>query len=361
MSRGIVRQKSTICLHKIVFSISPCGTYVVVTPSPSVKALALNVRLGRWNRKHKNWLGWCNQYIQIPWFLSDFTSWYSSFEIRSENNDSVCVPIFLPWQITFFAAKIVCCHNTGLVIFAALVVAIAKRYRESIESIEMSMHHRLVVCVVYERHAFLFGGCCFFMSVYGGVCVKQKQKHKKKRVMIHNICKNCHKNNGATRMAYCGQCWQVQYCCKKCQRLDWPLHKHECYAIDCQMRMNPLNVLLHRSIECKMFNAYQILKIKVTKSIQDTAQEILYQGLVEMVLLNPQSGAIDTREWDSVKQDNWQKAKLCIQKAGSLFASIATIDPKKLHHTQIFGHIPQCLHKQIETWWDNIARREKGF
>ena len=57
--------------------------------------------------------------------------------------------------------------------------------------------------------------------------VRQDTDQKKKE---SSKCQACYKT--AAKMMKCGRCYMVRYCGKKCQKRDWPRHKHaECVQL----------------------------------------------------------------------------------------------------------------------------------
>jgi len=75
--------------------------------------------------------------------------------------------------------------------------------------------------------------CCFFRNRIPCSCLKNKYKEVRSLTKT-DVCWNIHCSQtdrlkiDKKSMMRCSRCHQVSYCCRECQKIDWPRHKINC-------------------------------------------------------------------------------------------------------------------------------------
>ena len=59
-------------------------------------------------------------------------------------------------------------------------------------------------------------------------CLKKIHLHARKTLPKLGMCYHCHEEKERALLMVCSRCRIVQYCSRKCQVANWPMHRSEC-------------------------------------------------------------------------------------------------------------------------------------
>lgn len=169
-----------------------------------------------------------------------------------------------------------------------------------------------------------------------GRCLKTKLKM--------NYCDQCETEKPTKA---CGRCFHAQYCSKQCQAKAWGHHKRCCYPLPRNLYENKENTILHKALEYNLFQEYQALTNNEQKTKLGEARQLLYQGIIECILIDPQTG--DMPEDDELL-DGYECATTKIKEAGILLNEI-----NSMNNNFVFAFIPNEFHRDIDCLWDGIG------
>ena len=162
------------------------------------------------------------------------------------------------------------------------------------------------------------------------------------------ICSYCEKNMAKH---LCGRCYHKQYCSRECQIANYDYHKIECFPIPKGLGSNKNNILLRKALEFNLLWEYHGGATKFDHlQIYDRGRNLVYKGLIGMILFNPVSGT-KTPNMTAEELTKWEAFEADIEKGIRL---ILAESPNSMKDPLLWCFIPKKLHPCVQEIYDRI-------